>query len=449
VIVTRLFAKFCSGLCSIKPRLKKTASMFLFLMVLINPAFAQLTIEITQGSDNPTAIAIVPFGWHSGGVPKEDVSSIIEADLHRTGQFAPVPRDDMLGHPQSSEDVFYRDWRALNVDYLLIGKITSTAEGLAAEYELFDVYTQKSVLTGRQFGKVDTLRAIAHGVSDKVYEKLTGIRGAFSTSILYISAIERGQAEYTYRLLIADVDGARERVIFESDAPLLTPAWAPDGERIAYVSFETSRPAIYMHNLRTNVRTQLTNFKGLNGAPSWSPDGKKLAMVLSKDGSPDIYVLDIESREFTRVTRHFAIDTEPAWMPDGRSIIYTSDRGGKPQIYQVTLANGYEERLTFKGDYNARARVVPDGSGIIMVHRALGDYHIARLDIDRGAVEILTQTSLDESPSISPNGAMLLYATKLNNKGILAAVSLDGGVKFRLPSRYGDVREPAWSPYLQ
>jgi len=203
-----------------------------------------------------------------------------------------------------------------------------------------------------------------------------------------------------------------------------------------------------MHNLKTGERTQLTNFQGLNGAPSWSPDGKQLAMVLSKDGSPDIYVMDIATRELKRVTRHFAIDTEPSWMPDGKSLIYTSDRGGKPQIYQVTLANGYEERVTFEGDYNARAQVVPDGSGIIMVHRKKGNYHIAMQDIQRGTIHILTKTSLDESPSISPNGAMLLYATKYQGKGILAAVSLDGGVKFRLPSRFGDVREPAWSSYI-
>ena len=408
-----------------------------------------LLAYITQGIDNPTAIAIVPFGWYGGGVAQEDVSAIIEADLQRTGQFDPVAREDMLGSPQDKSEVYYRDWSALGVDYLLVGKLTSTAEGVVAQYQLFDVHAQKMVLEGREPGRTDTLRDIAHGVSDQVYEKLTGIRGAFSTKILYVSAIQRGVDQYTYRLLMADVDGARERVIFESDDPILTPSWGPDGNVIAYVSFETSRPAIFMHNLRTNERTQLTNFKGLNGAPAWSPDGRQLAMVLSKDGSPDIYVMDVATRNLRRVTRHFAIDTEPSWMPDGKSIVFTSDRGGKPQIYQVTLANGYEERVTFEGSYNARARVVPDGSGIIMVHQTGGDYHIALMDTERGSIQVLTRTALDESPSISPNGAMLLYATKHQGKGILAAVSLDGGVKFRLPSRFGDVREPAWSPFLK
>ena len=418
-------------------------------LLVCSASWAQLTIEITQGRDNPTAIAIVPFGWEGAGVAQEDVAAIIEADLQRTSQFAPVSRNDMLGRPQQASEVYYRDWRALNVDYLVVGKVLPTAEGLVARYEMFDVYTRKKVLSASATGDVASWRGIAHRISDSVYEKLTGIRGAFSTRLLYISAIEQGDSEFTYRLLVSDVDGANERVVFESDNPLMTPSWAPDGERIAYVSFETTRAAIFMHNLKTGERTQLTNYKGLNGAPSWSPDGKQLAMVLSKDGSPDIYVMDIASRQLKRVTRHFAIDTEPSWMPDGKSIIYTSDRGGKPQIYQVTLANGYEERVTFEGDYNARAQVVPDGGGIIMVHRNNGNYHIAMLDIERGNINILTKTSLDESPSISPNGAMLLYATKHQGKGILAAVSLDGGVKFRLPSRFGDVREPAWSPYIE
>ncbi len=424
-------------------------SLVLGLFAFSLGANAQLTIEITQGRDNPTSIAVVPFGWRSSGLPKEDVASIIESDLKRTGQFSPVSRDDMLGTPHEASEVFFRDWRALNVDYLVVGKFMPTANGLTASYQLFDVYTQKQVMSATVDGAVTDLRGIAHRISDSIYEKLTGIRGAFNTQLLYVSAIEKSKQEYTYRLLKSDVDGAREKVIFESDDPILTPTWAPDGETIAYVSFETTRPAIYMHNLRTNVRTQLTNFKGLNGAPSWSPDGKQLAMVLSKDGSPDVYVMDIATRELKRVTRHFAIDTEPSWMPDGKSLIYTSDRGGKPQIYQVTLANGYEERVSFEGDYNARARVVPDGRGIIMVHRSNGQYHIALQDIERGKITVLTETDLDESPSISPNGAMLLYATKHNGKGILAAVSLDGGVKFRLPSRFGDVREPAWSPFLE
>lgn len=429
----------------------RTILFAITLLVSCGKVFAQLTIEITQGRDNPTSIAVVPFGWSGSGLPAEDVSRIIEADLFRTGQFAPVSRDDMLGRPQEKNEVYFRDWRALNVDYLVVGKLIPTSDGLMARYQLFDVYSEKMVQSHQELGTQGGIRDIAHAISDRIYEKLTGIRGAFSTRILYVSAIKRAGDQYTYRLLQADVDGAREKVLFQSDDPILTPSWAPDGRRIAYVSFETSRPAIFIQDLVTGERTQMTNFKGLNGAPAWSPDGRQLALVLSKDGSPDIYVMDVATRKLRRVTRHFAIDTEPSWMPDGKSIVFTSDRGGRPQIYQVTLSNGYEERLTFEGDYNARARVIPDGSGIILVHREsrLQDFHIARLDISRGSMQVLTDTALDESPSISPNGAMLLYATKYREKGILAAVSLDGGVKFRLPSKFGDVREPAWSPYLK
>jgi len=226
------------------------------------------------------------------------------------------------------------------------------------------------------------------------------------------------------------------------------PQVSPDGKQVAYVSFETGRPAIFRQVVATAEREQLTNFKGLNGAPAWSPDGQKLAMVLSKDGNPEIYTLDLNTREFTRHTRHFAIDTEPTWTNDGKGIIFTSDRGGKPQIYQVTLASGRIERLTFEGDYNARARISPDGKTLVMVHRHNGVFHIATQDFLTGNIRILTETRLDESPSIAPNGAMLMYATKHRGKGILAAVSLDAGVKFRLPSKQGDVREPSWSPYF-
>ena len=228
----------------------------------------------------------------------------------------------------------------------------------------------------------------------------------------------------------------------------MSPAWSHDLSQVAYVSYETSRPAIFRQNLLTGVREQLTNFQGLNGAPSWSPDGKHLALVLSKDGNPEIYTLELSTRRLTRVTRHFAIDTEPNWTADGKGLIFTSNRGGNPQIYQIGLESGSRERLTFEGDYNARPRVSPDGKSLVMVHRYKGVFHIAWQDIASGDMRILTETWLDESPSIAPNGAMLLYATQHNNKGVLAAVSMDAGVKFRLPSKQGGVREPAWSPFV-
>ncbi len=408
---------------------------------------AELVIEITQGVDDPTAIAIVPFAWNGAGAAPEDIAAVVDSDLSRSGQFAPVDRSDMLGLPRTEKEVFYRDWRAIQSEYLLIGRVSVTDQ-MRIEYDLFDVLRQKKVYSGVELGPVNEARMIGHRVSDKIYEQLTGIRGAFATRLLYVAVTRVPGGKDYYRLTLADSDGARPIVLLESREPVLAPTWSPDGKEIAYVSFETSRPAIFRQNLQTGKREQLTNFRGLNSSPAWSPDGKTMAMVLSKDGSPDIYLMDLATKKLTRATRHYAIDTEPSWMPDGKSLLFTSDRGGKPQIYRYTLASQATDRLTYEGSYNARARVAQDGRNVVMVHQQSGKFHIALLDLVTNRLQVLTSTELDESPSIAPNGSMLLYATKYAGRGILAAVSVDGGVKFRLPARDGDVREPAWSPYM-
>ncbi len=422
----------------------------LALVLACNFAAADLTIEINKGKDDPVPIAIVPFGWQPGVAVSEDIASIVEMDLHRSGQFAPLSRGDMLGRPRNAGEVYYRDWKSLGVDYVVVGSLSQDGpNALTASFELLDVNTQRVILSGTESVSADKPRYLAHTVSDKIYEKLTNIRGAFRTQLLYVSAVREGGTRTRFRLLKSDIDGANESVLFDSREPIMAPTWSPDGKTIAYVSFESSRPAIYTQNLLTGVRKQLTAFRGLNSSPAFSPDGTQMAMVLSKDGSPDVYVMDLASGSLQRVTNHFAIDTEPAWMPDGKSLIFTSDRGGKPQIYKVQLGSGAVERMTYIGDYNARARVLPDGLGLVLVHRSSGNFHIAVQDLKRNRVEILTTTNLDESPSVAPNASMLLYATQYDGKGVLAAVSIDGGVKYRLPSRFGDVREPAWSPFLQ
>ncbi len=427
--------------------MRAITKVLLLCLSLCQVAQAELLIEITQGRDNPTSIAVVPFAWTGAGLPAEDAARVVNGDLLRSGLFNPVPREDMLSQPRQASEIYYRDWRALSVEYLLIGRVDDSA-GLRIEYELYDVFRQERILNGTVGGNGEALRMLAHRVSDAVYTQLTGIRGAFATRLLYVSVERRDGLNDLFSLVLSDADGARPQVLLTQDEPILGPSWSPDGENIAYVSFETSRSAIFLHNLRTGQRTQLTDFRGINGSPAWSPDGRQLAMVLSKDGNPDIFIMDVASRSLTPVTRHYAIETEPSWMPDGKSLVFTSDRGGRPQIYQIVLATGQIARLTFDGDYNARARVAPDGRSIVMVHRRDGEYRIAIQQLQRDRLQVLTGTALDESPSIAPNGAMLLYATKRQERGILAAVSLDGGVKFRLPSRKGDVREPAWSPFL-
>jgi len=430
----------------------KRIALTMLVLSLCSFARAELMIEITQGMDNPTPIALVPFGGSNG--LREDVAAIASADLLRSGFFRPIPVADMLQMPQKEADIFYRDWRILGTEFLVIGNIQRGSQvdaenpnQFVLEYALYDVLGQRNLFKRVISGGESELRDLAHKVSDAVYEAITGIRGAFSTKILYIEDLNRAGAG-RYRLVTADADGAREKVLFSSREPLLSPSWSSDLSQVAYVSFETSRPAIFRQNLLTGVREQLTNFQGLNGAPAWSPDNKTLALVLSKDGNPEIYTLEIATRRLTRVTRHFAIDTEPNWTADGKGLIFTSNRGGNPQIYQIGLESGRIERLTFEGDYNARPRVSPDGKSLVMVNRYKGVFHIAWQDIASGDMRILTETWLDESPSIAPNGAMLLYATQYNNKGVLAAVSMDAGVKFRLPSKQGDVREPAWSPFV-
>lgn len=415
-------------------------------LLLALPSHAELTIRVTQGSDQPTAIAVAPFAARGVAVDG-DVAAIVEADLARSGLFRPIARANMLSLPATKEDVFYRDWRLLGADYLVIGAFNETAAGkLQLTFSLFSVLGQREIWSHEVTGSASQLRDMAHLASDKIYQQITGLRGIFSTRVAYVNAYpERGAI--LYRLLVSDIDGARERLLLESRQPIMSPAWSSDGKEIAYVSFETGRPAIFRQNLATASRSQLTDFSGLNSAPAWSPDGTQMALALSKDGNPELYLLDLASKELTRLTRHFAIDTEPTWTPDGRQLLFTSDRGGTPQIYRLNLATNEVTRITWQGNYNARPSLAPDGRTLALIHRRESDYRIAALDLVTERIIELTDTALDESPTVAPNGAMLMYATKQGDSGVLAAVSLDAGVKYLLPARRGDVREPAWSPF--
>ncbi|RZO81452.1 MAG: Tol-Pal system protein TolB [OM182 bacterium] len=407
------------------------------------------TIIIDQGVDDPIRIAVVPFALSEDLDNADNLAKLIRFDLARSGQFDPVAPENMLSYPSTQDAVFFRDWRILQTAYLVIGQAQTNAVGqIEVSYQLFDVATQAQLQrVSFNIGR-EQWRDVGHKIADLVYTEVTGVRGAFSTKILYVLAQDIGTQSARYKLQIADVDGARARTLFDSSEPILSASWSPDGRRVAYVSFETGRPSIILQDIDGPNRERLTNFRGINGSPVFSPDGKQLAMVLSRSGDPEVFVMDLETRKLRRITRHPAIDTEPSWSPDGRYLVFTSDRGGKPQIYQLELATNFLERLTFVGDYNARARLLSDGRHLVFVHRRNGIFHIAWQDLLEDRLLVLTESSLDESPSLAPNGAMLIYATQDQDKGILAVVSVDGRVKYRLPSSAGDVREPAWSPFL-
>lgn len=417
----------------------------LALLVLLSSAVrAELTIQITQGKQSAIPIAIVPFEWKGTQILPEDIRGIVNDDLGRSGYFRSLAVENMISRPVNADGMIYADWKNLRQDFVVTGSVFSDAGGYAVEFHIFDVHQQTELFYHRVRGTANQLRDMAHYVSDFIFSKLTGIPGVFSTKIVYVTT---NRERNRFNLNYADADGAREQLIFTSTQPIISPAWSPDGKRIAYVSFESGRTAIYFQELATGNRQVVVNMKGSNSAPSFSPDGKRLAFVHSEMGNPDIYVLELATGQLTRLTNHYEIDTEPQWMPDNRTLVFTSSRSGGPQIYSLDTVSLEVKRLTYEGNYNARARVTVDGRKLIYVHREDDRFHIASQDLASGNVNVLTvDTQLDESPSVAPNGSMVIYAATEANRSILAAVSVDGEVKFRLPSKYGDVREPAWSP---
>ncbi|TWI58608.1 TolB protein [Pseudomonas duriflava] len=407
-------------------------------------------ILVTSGSDRAIPIAVVPFGWQGGQPLPEDMANIIGNDLRNSGSFAPFERQNMLSLPTQASEVIYRDWQALGVSYVLIGNIVPNGGRLQIQYALFNVATQQQLMTGSVGGSMDQLRDMAHYISDQSFEKLTGIKGAFSTKLLYVTAERFSENNTRYTLQRSDYDGARAVTLLQSREPILSPRFAPDGKRIAYVSFEQQRPRIFIQYVDTGRREQITNFPGLNGAPAFSPDGNRLAFVLSKDGNPEVYVMDLGSRQIRRVTNDSAIDTEPFWGKDGQSLYFTSDRSGKPQIYRTSVNGGGAERVSFVGNYNANPKLSADEKTLVMVHRQEGftNFQIGAQDLQRGSVRVLSNTSLNDSPTVAPNGTMVIYASRQQDRGVLMLVSINGRVRITLPTTQGDVREPSWSPYL-
>lgn len=412
----------------------------LFMMVYAVQSFA-LDLELTQGINSALPIAINSFGSDPAAA---ELSHVIESDLNISGQFR-IVSGPQGPNAQSSVDVL----RQLGADSVVTGKVSRTGNGYQVSFSLADAVSKGSILLTKSYQiNQAQVRALAHHISDEVYQKLTGERGIFSTRIAYIS-VQRGRQNSRYSLEVADADGHNPQSLLVSSEPIMSPSWSPDGRSISYVSFEKKRAQIFTVSVETGQRKLITSFPGINGAPAWSPDGRRLSVVLSKSGTPKIYEVDLGSGSMKQITFGDAIDTEPRYSPDGNSLLFTSGRGGSPQIYKLALASGQVTRMTFDGNYNARASYTPDMKNIVMLHRGEDrKFNIGVQGTSGGPIATLTFSGMDESPSVSPNSRLVLYATHMQDKGVLGIVSIDGRIRMRLPAREGDVQEPAWSPYL-
>ena len=422
--------------------------LLIYLVLFIANIQSQLRIEIKGGAEDPISIAIVPLEWNLDSPQDEYLHQIIKSDLESFGEFKVLPPENMLSFPSSKEEVFFKDWRMLGVDYLVIGRINVSdfSEEIITKYTIFDVAREKSIHRGSVIGPLKTLRKIGHKVSDKIYSKIQGIPGIFSTKIAYIDKPSTDDPNFNLR--ISDIDGYDSLSIFSSPQPLMSPSWSPDRQNIAYVSFEEGTSRIFLQQLNSAERKGVKLEEGINSSPNWSPNGDKISAVLSKSGNPDIFIYDLSKDTWKQITKHFGIDTEPDWSPNSKKILFTSNRSGSPQIYEVNVRSNRVKRLTFEGTYNARGRYLPDGKGIVFVHRKNGVFHIATQNLKTGKIRILTDTFLDESPTVSPNGNVVIYATKDGDRDTLAGITLDGKTKFVMSSIKGEAREPAWSPLI-
>ncbi len=411
--------------------------------------YGELFLEITKGSEDPYNVAMIPFEGNSR--LSKELNSIMQNDLIRTGEFSILDEKLLLPIQIIDDELVYNDWKLLGMDYLVTGKIIKTNNSLDINYEIYDINKKRKIRSSKVFGIPNQIRQLAHYTSDGIYESITGIKGIAATRLLYVNEIKDSQSVSTYKLMLADSDGKNEKNLLTSSEPIISPSWSPDGKRVAYVSFETGMAKVFIQDISSGKREAVLSQDTQISSPSWSPDGKYLSLTLYRDGNAEIYILRLRDKTLTRMTKQYAIDTESSWSPKGNKILFTSGRSGSPQIYELDLRklNPKAKRLSFEGSYNAKASYLPKEQGIIFVHRADdGSFHIALKYKKENFIRILTEAKMDESPSVAPNGNMVIYGIKEGDLSMLAGFSLSGA-RFNLPASTGEVREPAWSNFLR
>ncbi len=430
----------------------KFASRFLiacFVLFYTLVSHADVRIIITDGISSAKPIAVVPFKWTGSGEPPQNIEEVVASDLRNSGKFNPISVDTMPQRPTTASDVTPALWSNLGVSAVVVGTIQPDASGkYLISYQLVDIVNRPGAILAQNqyFIEKRWVRYAAHTASDEVFEALTGIKGAFRTRIAYVVKMTKGP--FTHELRVSDYDGYDQITVHRSKEPLMSPTWSPDGKKIAYVTFESGRSALVVKTLESGSIETIASFPQHNGAPAFSPDGSKLAFALSKDGSLNLYMMELSSKRITQLTSGRSNDTEPSWMPDSQTIVYTSDQAGRPQLYTTNINGSAPKRLTWDNTQNQNARVSPDGSFIAMISTNNGEQHITRYDVATSTYQRLTDTFLDETPSIAPNGTMIIYSSTQGLGTILNLVSTDGNFKAKLPATDGQVKFPAWSPYL-
>ena len=420
----------------------------LIFILFSQPIISELVLEITKGSDDPYSIAIINFDG-----PKninDQIGSIVNNDLNRTGEFRILKDNQLLSSPANQDEINYDDFKLLNVDFIVMGATSQEDKSnISVSYEIYSVNKKSKIRTSTVYGIPNRLRQLSHYISDGIYEEVTGIKGVASTRLLYVTE-QIIDSKSLFKLVVADADGENEQVLLRSREPIISPSWSPDSKEVAYVSFETGMAKVYIQNIASGSRELVLENNSQISSPSWSPNGKFLSLTLYQDGNAEIYILNLKNKNLTRLTNHYSIDTESSWSPNGSKIMFTSGRSGSPQLYEINLRkfNAKPKRITFEGNYNAKGSYLPNGEGIVFVHRKDNSFQIALKYFNENFVRALTKSRLDESPSISPNGNVIIYAISEDGTGLLAGLTLSGA-RFRLPTNIGQVREPSWSGFLR